>query len=198
MLCGVHHLPLEGLWESVTNINTIYWTCTMWQLPSLPKEQLYFYLYYFQTVVLENTLGSPLDSKEIKPVNPKGNQPWIFIERTGAEAEAPIHWPSDAKNWITGKDSNAGKDWRQKEKGGDRGRDGWMASLTQWTWVWASARRWLRTGKSDMLQSMRSQSWTQLSDWQQQQSSIHLFWRNYYTVKYNIWIADIVQPPHLE
>ena len=80
MLCGVHHLPLEGLWESVTNINTIYWTCTMWQLPSLPKEQLYFYLYYFQTVVLENTLGSPLDSKEIKPVNPKGNQLWIFLE----------------------------------------------------------------------------------------------------------------------
>ena len=58
----------------------------------------------------------PLDSKEIKPVNPKGNQPWIFIWRTDAEAEAPILWPLDAKTWLTGKDSNAGKGWRLKEK----------------------------------------------------------------------------------
>ena len=60
------------------------------------------------------TLESPLDYKEIKPVHPKGNQPWLFIRRTGAEA--PILWPADAKNWLLGKDSDAGKDWRQKEK----------------------------------------------------------------------------------
>ena len=66
------------------------------------------------TVVLEKTLGSPLDCKEIQPVNPKGNQSWIFIERTDAEAEAPI---ADAKNWLIGKDPDAGKDWRQEEKG---------------------------------------------------------------------------------
>ena len=69
------------------------------------------------TVVLEKTLESPLDCKEIKPVNPKGNQSWIFIGRTDAEAEAPILWPPDANNWLTGKDPDAGKDRRQEEKG---------------------------------------------------------------------------------
>ena len=67
-------------------------------------------------MVLENTLESPLDSK-IKPVNPKGNQPWIFTGRTDAEAETPILWPPDAKNWLTGKDPDTGKDWRLEEKG---------------------------------------------------------------------------------
>ena len=70
----------------------------------------------FQTVVLQKTLESPLDSKEIKPVNPKGNQPWIFNGRTDAEAEAPVLWPLDAKSQLTGENSDAGKDWRQKEK----------------------------------------------------------------------------------
>ena len=68
------------------------------------------------TVVLEKTLESPLDCKENKPVNPKGNQPWIFIGRTDAEAEAPILWPPDAKNWLTGKDPDPGKDWGQEVK----------------------------------------------------------------------------------
>ena len=67
--------------------------------------------------MLEKTPESSLDCKEIKPVNPKGNLSWIFIGRTDAEAEAPILWPPDAKNWLIGKDSDAGKDWRQKEKG---------------------------------------------------------------------------------
>ena len=67
-------------------------------------------------VVLEKTLESLLDCKEIQPVNPKGNQSWIFIGRIDAEAETPILWPPDVKNWLTGKDSDAGKDWRQ-EKG---------------------------------------------------------------------------------
>ena len=68
-------------------------------------------------MVLEETLESPLDCKEIKPVNPKGNQPWIFIERTDAETEAPILWPPDAKTWLIGKDPDAGKDQGQEEKG---------------------------------------------------------------------------------
>ena len=67
--------------------------------------------------MLEKTLESPLDSKETKPVNSKGNQSWIFIGRTDAEAETPILWPPDAKTWLIGKDSDAGKDWRQEEKG---------------------------------------------------------------------------------
>ena len=70
----------------------------------------------FWTVVLEKTLESPLDSKEIQPVNPNGNQSWIFTGRTDAEAEAQILWPSDAKNWLIGKDTDAGEDWRQEEK----------------------------------------------------------------------------------
>ena len=68
-------------------------------------------------MVLEKTLESPLDSNEIKPVNPKRSQSWIFIGRTDVEAETPILWPSDVKNWLLGKDPDAGKDWRQEEKG---------------------------------------------------------------------------------
>ena len=68
-------------------------------------------------VVLEKTLESPLDFKEIQAVHPKGNQSWIFIGRTYTEVEAPIVWPPDAKSWLFGKDPDAGKDWRQEEKG---------------------------------------------------------------------------------
>ena len=82
----------------------------------------------------EKTLNCTLDCKEIKPIHPKGNQPWIFIGRTVAEAKAPVLWPLDAKSWLTGKDTDAGKDWRPEE-GDDRGWDGWMASLTQCTQV---------------------------------------------------------------
>ena len=71
----------------------------------------------FRIVMLEKMLEHPLDCKEIKPVNLKGNQPWIFIGKTDAEAEAPILQPPDAKSWLTGKDTDAGSDWRQKEKG---------------------------------------------------------------------------------
>ena len=70
----------------------------------------------FWTVVLEKTLESPLDCKEIQPVHPKGNQFLVFIGRTDVEAETPILWPPDAKRWLIGKDSDAGKDWRQEEK----------------------------------------------------------------------------------
>ena len=69
------------------------------------------------TVVLEKTLEIPLNNKEIEAVNPKGNQPWTFTKRTDTESEAPILWPPDAKNWLIGKDLDAGKDWRQEVKG---------------------------------------------------------------------------------
>ena len=111
-------------------------------------------IWCFWTVVLEKTLESPLDCKEIKPVNPKGDQPWIFIER--ADAEALILWPLDAKSWLVRKDPDAGKHWGQEEK--CRGWDGWMASLIQWTQIWASSGRCWRTGKPGTLQSMESQS----------------------------------------
>ena len=86
----------------------------------------------FLTMVLEKTLESPLDSKAIKPINCKGNQPSIFIGRTDAKIEAPIFWPPDAKSQHIGKDGDAGKDWGQGE-GDDRGWDAWMASPTQCT-----------------------------------------------------------------
>ena len=73
--------------------------------------------WHFQTVVLEKTLKSPLDCKEIKPINPKGNQPWIFIGRTDAEAKAPTLWLPDVKSWLIGKDPDVGKDWGREKKG---------------------------------------------------------------------------------
>ena len=72
--------------------------------------------WHFWTVMFEKTLESPLNCKEIQPVHPKGNQSWIFIGRTHAEAETPIPWPPDVKNWLIGKDPDAGKDWRWEEK----------------------------------------------------------------------------------
>ena len=114
----------------------------MWEL--VLKEHLMPKNWCFQIVVLEKTLESPLDSKEIKPVNPKGNKPWIFIGRIDAEAEVPVLWPPDVKSWLIEKDPNAGTDWGQEEKQVTEMR--WTASLTQWTWVWANSRRYWRTG----------------------------------------------------
>ena len=106
----------------------------------------------FWTVVLGKTLESPLDCKEIKAVNPKGNQSWIFIGKTDAEAEAPILWPPDAENWLIRKGPDAGKEWRQEEKGMTEDKMvGWHhMSLT-------SSGRWWRTGKPGVLESMGSQ-----------------------------------------
>ena len=128
----------------------------MWELNC--KEGWEWKSLCFWTVMLENTLQSPLDSNEIKPNIPKGKQPWIFIGRTDAEAEALVIWPPGVKSWLIRKDSDAGIDWGQEEKGEeDRGWDGWMASSTQWTWVWANSGRWWRTGMPGMLQSVESQ-----------------------------------------
>jgi len=82
----------------------------------------------FWTVVLEKTLESPLDCKEVQPVHPKGDQTWMFIGRTDIEVETPIIWPSDAKSWLTGKDPDAGKDWRQRRRGQQRMR--WLDGIT--------------------------------------------------------------------
>ena len=96
----------------------------MWELDH--KEDWALKIWCFWIVVLEKTLESPLDCKEIKPVHPKGNQPWLFTGRT--DAEAPILWPPNAKNWLTGKDPDAGKDWRQEERGQQKMR--WLDSIT--------------------------------------------------------------------
>ena len=127
----------------------------MWDLDH--KESWALKNWYFWTVVLEKTLESPLDCKKIKPVNPKGNWPWIFIGRTDAEAEAPILWPPDVKNWLIGKDPECWERWKAGGEGDDRGWDGWTASPTQWAWVWVNSGSWWWTGKPGMLSSMGSQ-----------------------------------------
>ena len=127
----------------------------MWELDY--KESWALKNWCFWTVVLEKTLESPLDCKEIQPVNPKGNQSWIFIGRTTAEGETPILWPPDMKNWLLGKDPDAGEDWCWGGERDNRGWDGWMASPTQWKWVWVNSGRWWWTGRPGVLQSMESQ-----------------------------------------
>ena len=94
--------------------------------------------WYFWTVVLENTLESPLDRKDIKPVSPKGNQPWIFIGKTDAEAEAPMLSPPHVKWRLTEKVPGAGKDWSPEVGMTEDEMAGW-ASLTWWTWVWGNS-----------------------------------------------------------
>ena len=109
----------------------------------------------FWNVVLKRTLESPLDCKEIQPVHSE-DQPWAFFGRTDAKAETPVLWPPPAKCWFIGKDWC----WEGLGAGGqgdDRGWDGWMASLTRWTWVWVNSRSWWSTGKPGMLRFMGSQ-----------------------------------------
>ena len=111
----------------------------------------------FWTVVLEKTLESPLDSKEIQPVQPKGNQSWVFIGRTDAEAETPMLWPPDAKNWLLWKVKGCWEKLKVGGEGPDRGWDGWMASPIQWTWVWINSGSWRWTRRPGMLKSRGSQ-----------------------------------------
>ena len=107
-------------------------------------------------MVLEKTLESHLDSKEMKPVHSKGNQSWVFIGRTDVEAETPILSPTHVKSWLIGKDWC----WEGLGAGGegdDRGWDGWMASPTRWTWVWVNSGSWWWTARPGVLQFMGSQ-----------------------------------------
>ena len=101
----------------------------MWELDC--KESWGPKNWCFWTVVLDKTFESPLDSKEIQPVNPKGNQSWIFIGRTDAEAETPTLWSPDTKNWFTGKDADTGKDWSRRRRGQQRMR--WLDGITDST-----------------------------------------------------------------
>ena len=111
----------------------------MWELDY--KESWVPKNWCFWNVVLEKTLESPLNSKKIQPVHPKGDQPWVFIGRTDVEAETPILWATWCEELTHWKRPWCGERLKAGGEGGDRGWDGWMASPTQWTWVWASSRR---------------------------------------------------------
>ena len=147
----------------------------MWELDYIESWALKNWCFW--TVVLQKTLENPLDSKEIQTVHPKGNQSWISLGKTDAEAETSKLWPPDSKSWLIWKDPDAGKDWRQEEEGVQRMRRLKMVSLTQWTWVWISSRSWWWTRKSGMLQSIGLQRvgydwatalhWTELFLWSQ-------------------------------
>ena len=111
----------------------------VWVWESDHKESWVSKNWCFWTVVLEKTLESPLDLKEIQPVHPKGNQSWIFIGRTDAGAETPILWPLHAKSWLIGKDSDAGRDWEQEEKGTTEDEmAGWHHQLDGRKFEWIS------------------------------------------------------------
>ena len=123
----------------------------MWELDH--KESWAPKTWCFWTVVLEKTLESPLDCQEIQPVHPKGDQSWVFIGRPDVEAETLMLWIPDVKSWLIWC-------WERLKAGGegdDRGWDGWMASLTQWTWVWVNSGGWWWTGRPGVLRFMGSQ-----------------------------------------
>ena len=122
----------------------------------------------FRTVVLEKTLESPMNCKEIQPVHSKGDQSWVFFGRTDAEAATPILWPPHEKSWLIGKvPPDAGRmRWLDA-----RGWDGWMESLTRWTWVWVNSGSWWWTGRHGMLRFMGSQrvgrNWVSELNWKE-------------------------------
>ena len=111
------------------------------------KMKKWCWLWCFWTVVLEKTLESPVDCKEIQPVHSEGDHPWGFFRRNDAKAETPIFWPPHAKSWLIGKYSDAGRDWEAAGEGDDRGWDGWMISPIRWTWVWVNSGNWWWTGR---------------------------------------------------
>ena len=138
-----HYFTNKGVYSQSSGFSRSHvW---MWELDH--KEGWAQKNWCFWTVVLEKTLESGLNWKEIKPVNPKRKY-WIFIGKTDAEAEAPILWPPDVKKLIHWKRPWCWDILKAGGEGDDRGQDGWMASLTRWTWVWASSGSWWWTGKS--------------------------------------------------
>ena len=145
----------------------------MWELDY--KESWVLKNWCFWTVILEKTLESSLDCKDIQPVHPKENQSWVFIGRTDVEAETPVLWPphTELTHWK--------RPWRWEGlgaggKGKDRGWDSWMASPTQWTWVWVDSRSWWWTGRPGMLRFMGSQrvghDWATELNWTEEKKDL--------------------------
>ena len=133
------------------------------------------------TVVLEKTLEGPLDCKAIQPVHSEGDQPWDFFGRNDAKAEAPVLWTPHVKSWLIG------KDWCWERlgtgrEGDDRGWDGWMASRTQWTWVWVNSGRWWWTGRPGVLRFTGLQRVGH--DW-----ATEMNWTELNNLKASVWLS---------
>ena len=126
----------------------VMYGCESWTIKSWALKN-----WCFWTVVLEKTLESPLDCKEIQPVYLKGDRSWVFTGRTDVKAETPILWLPNAKNWLIWKDPDAGKDWKE-ENGMTEDETGWMASPTQCRWVWVNSGSSWWTGKPGVPQSI--------------------------------------------
>ena len=136
------------------------------------------------------TLENPLDSKDIKPVNPQGNEPWIFTGRTDAETKAPILWPPEAKKWLTGKDPDAGKDWRQEEKGTTQDETvGWHHQLNRHEF-----EQTLRDneGKPGVLQSIRLQKVRHKWATEQQKKKLEIFFKKRRTSRESMSIITLL------
>ena len=144
----------------------------------------------FWTVVLQKTLESPLDCKEIQPVHPKGDQSWVFFGRNDAEAETPILWPTHVKSWLIRKDPDAGRDWGQEEKGMTEDE---MAGWHHWInghWVWVNSRSWWWTGRPGVLWFMGLQrvgqdwvtelNWTELKMHKLKWQRIQIYFETWY------------------
>ena len=126
----------------------------MWELDC--EESWALKNWCFWTVVLEKTLESPLDCKEIQPVHSKGDESWVFFGRNDAKTETPVLWPPHAKSWLIGKESDAGRDWELEEKGMTEDEmDGWHHRLNRRVWV--NSESWWWTGRPGVLQFMGSQ-----------------------------------------
>ena len=152
----------------------------MWELDH--KESWVPKKWCFWTVVLEKTLESPLDSKEIQPVNPKGNQTRIYIERTDAEAETPVLWPPDVKNWLIGKDPDTGKDWSRRRRGWQRMR--WLDCITNLMdmslsrlWELVMDREAWRAAVHGDTKSQTQRNWTEMMESRFPGLNLALIWR---------------------
>ena len=145
------------------------WICFTFCILGNMEESWVLKNWCFWTVVLEKTLESPLDCKEIQPVHSKGDQSWVFFGRNNAKAGAPVLWPPHAKSWLIGKDSDAGRDWGQEEKGMTEDE---MAGWHHWLdgrWVSVNSGSWWCTGRPSVLRFMGSQrvghDWTTELNW---------------------------------
>ena len=138
----------------------VMYGCESWTIKKADHQRIDA----FELWVLDKTLESPLDCKEIQPVHPKGDQSWVFTGRTDAEADTPILWPPDGKDWLSWNDPDDGNDWRWEERRMTEW-DGWMASATQWTWVWVSSGSYDGQGGLACCSPWGRKSQTQLSDW---------------------------------